>query len=61
MRKYKIKKRRKVVKTKYIFIALIIGLMFIATAYARYSTELRINGTAHGEQEQFDVTYLFFF
>ena len=34
--------------------------MFIATAYARYSTELRINGTAHGEQEQFDVTYLFF-
>ena len=49
MRKYKIKQRRKVVKTKYIFIALIIGLMFIATAYARYSTELRINGTAHGE------------
>ena len=60
MKKFKIRQKRKTIKTKYIFIALIIGLMLISIAYARFTTELRINGTVHGEQEQYDVTYLFF-
>ena len=60
MKRFKIKQKRKTIKTKCIFIALVIVLMLISTAYARYVTELRINGTVHGEQEQYSVTYLFF-
>lgn len=59
--KYKIKKRRKTIKTKYIFLLLLISLICISISYAMYTTELRINGTAKGEQEQFDVTYLNFY
>lgn len=58
--KYKIKRRRKTIKTKYIFIAFVVALICISISYARHSSTLIINGTAIGEQEQFDVTYLYF-
>ena len=58
--KYRIKRRRKTMKTRNIFFALVIGLIFISISYARYNTILRINGTVTGEQEQFSVTYLYF-
>ena len=60
MGKYKIKKRHKTIKTKYIFLVIVIGLLLISTGYARYMTQLRINGTATANQQQFSVTYLFF-
>ncbi len=58
--KYKIKRKRRTIKTKYIFIALVVGLICISSSYARYYTELRINGSASGEQTQYSVNYLFF-
>ena len=58
MNKYKIKRRCKTIKTKYIFIACIIGMLFISMVYARYSTELTIHGTATGTQQQLSVLYL---
>ena len=60
MKKYKIRRRRKTIKTKYIFFAIVLALILISTAYARFSTILRINGTATANQQQFSVTYLFF-
>ena len=60
MKKYKIKRRQKTIKTENIFLALVIGLMIISIAYARYFTELKINGTVHAKQEIYDVTYLYF-
>ena len=60
MGKYKIRRRHKTIKTKYIFFAIVVGLMLITIGYARHITQLRINGTATSIQEQFDVTYLFF-
>ena len=58
--KYKIKRKQKAIKTKYIFIALVIGLILISISYAQNSTTLRVNGTATGEQIQYSVTYLGF-
>lgn len=60
MKKYKIRRRHKTIKTKNIFLVIVVALILITTAYARFTTQLRINGTVTGTQEQFDVTYLFF-
>lgn len=58
--KYKLKNKRKNIKTKHIFVAILIGLICISVSYAMYSTELYINGRAQGNQIQYDVTYLNF-
>lgn len=52
------RRRKKHIKTWIIFLILVIFLVAIATSYALYSTQLIINGTATGEQEQFEVLYL---
>ena len=58
--KYKIKRRRKTIKTRYIFIALVIGLILISISYAQNSTRLTLNGSVTGELMQYSVAYLNF-
>lgn len=47
MKKYKIKKRRKPIKTAYIFLIILIICILMATGYSIFSTELNINGTVN--------------
>ena len=47
MKKYKIKKRRKPIKTAYIFLVILIICIMMATGYSIFSTELNINGTVN--------------
>ncbi|MBR0427267.1 MAG: InlB B-repeat-containing protein [Clostridia bacterium] len=54
---YKFKRKRKIFKTYHIFLILIIFLIAISTTYALYTTQLIINGTATGVQEQFSIIY----
>lgn len=56
--RYKFKRKRKHFKTYQIFLILIIFLIAISTSYALYTTQLIINGTATGNQEQFGVMYI---
>ncbi|MBR3163470.1 MAG: InlB B-repeat-containing protein [Clostridia bacterium] len=58
MKKYKIRRKRKTIKTSYIAVAFVFALMFLSISYAAFSTTLRINGTATGEWQQLSVTYL---
>ena len=53
----KIKRRRTRFKPIHIFLILFIFLITISTAYAYFSTELVINGTATGEREKIDIFY----
>ena len=55
--KYKIKRKRKAFKTKYIFLIFSIMLIFLSSSYALLSRQLTINGTASGQQQQLDVFY----
>lgn len=56
--RYKFKRKRKHFKTYQIFLILIIFLIAISTSYALYTTQLIINGTATGNQEQFGIMYI---
>ena len=56
--KYKIKKRKKTLKTKYILLFLSVLLVFISTTYAMFSTNLIINGSATGVHQELDVLYI---
>ena len=53
----KIKRKRTRFKPIHIFLILFIFLITISTAYAYFSTELVINGTATGEREKIDIFY----
>ena len=54
----KIRRKRTHFKPLHIFLIIFVFLITISTAYAYYSTELFINGTATGEQQQLSVIYL---
>ncbi|MGN1327729.1 MAG: hypothetical protein ACI4VQ_06635 [Clostridia bacterium] len=45
MKKYKIKKRRKTIKTAYIFLIILIICILMATGYSIFTTRLKLNGT----------------
>ena len=51
------RRRKKHFKTWQIFLVLVIFLIAISTSYALFSTQLIINGTATGVQEQFSIIY----
>ena len=55
--KYKIK-RKKALKTKHIFILLIILLLSISTSYAIFTTQLIINGNVSGQRQLLDIFYI---
>lgn len=57
--KYKIKRRKKSIKSWHIFAILIVLLISISTSYALNTTRLRITGRVTGEQEELDVLYLY--
>ena len=54
----KIRRKRTHFKPLHIFLIIIVFLITISTAYAYYSTELFINGTATGVQQQLSVIYM---
>ena len=54
----KIRRKRTHFKPLHIFFIIIVFLIAISTAYAYYSTELFINGTATGVQQQLSVIYM---
>lgn len=54
----KIKRKKTHFKPLHIFILLIIFFIAISTAYAYYSTDLFINGTATGTRQQLSVLYI---
>lgn len=54
----KIRRKRTHFKPLHIFLIIIVFLIAISTAYAYYSTELFINGTATGVQQQLSVIYM---
>ena len=56
--KYKIKRRRKTFKTKYIFMIFLLVLICIGSSYALLSTRLEINGRVRGRKDYFDVIYV---
>ena len=58
--KYKIKRRHKTIKTKYIFLFLILGLILISISYAQHSSTLIVNGNATLDLIQYSVAYLGF-
>ena len=57
--KYKIRRKKKL-KSWHIILLLIILLLSISSSYAIFTTQLVINGTVSGEQEQFDIFYVGF-
>ena len=52
------RRRKKKLKTKQILLIIILFLFAISVSYAMFSTQLFINGTVTGEQEQFSVIYI---
>ena len=52
------RRRKKKLKTKQILLIIILFLFAISASYAMFSTQLFINGTVTGEQEQFSVIYI---
>lgn len=54
----KIRRKRTHFKPLHIFLIIFVFLIAISTAYAYYSTELYINGTAAGVQQQLSVIYI---
>ena len=52
------RRRKKRFKTKYVFLIIILFLFAISASYAMYTTQLTINGTATGVQEEFSVIYV---
>ena len=52
------RRRKKKLKTKQIFLIIILFLFAISISYAMYTTQLTINGTATGVQEQLSIIYL---
>jgi len=54
----KIRRKRTHFKPLHIFFIIMVFLIAISTAYAYYSTELVINGTATGVQQQLSVIYM---
>ena len=54
----KIRRKRTHFKPLHIFLIIIVFLITISTAYAYYSTELFINGTATGVQQHLSVIYM---
>ena len=52
------RRRKKKLKTKQILLIIILFLFAISASYAMFSTQLFINGTVTGEQEQFSVLYI---
>ena len=56
---YKLKRRKKSIKSWKIIVLLIVVLISISSSYALYTTQLTINGSATGIQNQLTVTYLF--
>ena len=57
--KYKIKRRKKSIKSWHISVILFILLISISTSYALYTTQLTINGSAAGERRQLDIIYMY--
>ena len=51
--------RKKEIKTWQVFLILILFFVVISISYAMFSTQLFINGTATGEQEQFTILYMY--
>ena len=51
--------RKKKIKTWQVFFILILFFVVISISYAMFSTQLFINGTATGEQEQFTILYMY--
>lgn len=56
--KYKIKRKKRSIKSWHILSILIVVLISISTSYALHSSRLVINGTAIGIQKEHDVIYL---
>ena len=52
------RRRKKKLNTKQIFLIIILLLFTISISYATYTTQLTINGTATGVQEQLSVLYI---
>ncbi len=52
------RRRKKKLNTKQILLIIILFLFAISVSYAMFSTQLFINGTVTGEQEQFSVIYI---
>ena len=52
------RRRKKKLKTKQILLIIILFLFAISASYAMFSTQLFINGTVTGQQEQFSVVYI---
>jgi len=57
--KYKIRRRKKSIKSWHISVILFILLISISTSYALYTTQLTINGSAAGERRQLDIIYMY--
>lgn len=55
MKHYKINKKKKAIKTRYIFIIIIIILLFTSISYSKWSTQLNINGSITGEYKAPDL------
>lgn len=53
------RRRKKKIKTWQVFLILILFFVAISISYAMLSTQLFINGTATGEQEQFTILYMY--
>ena len=58
MTKYKIKRKKKSIKSLYIALVLLIILILISTSYAIFSSQLTILGAAAGNRDIFDIVYV---
>lgn len=55
MKHYKINKKRKTIKTRYIIIIIIILLLLTSISYSKWSTQLNISGSITGEYKPPDL------
>lgn len=55
MKHYKINKKKKAIKTRYIFVIIIIILLCTSISYSKWSTQLNINGSITGEYKAPDL------
>ena len=55
MKHYKFEKKKKTIKTKYIFLIIIFILVFTSISYSRLSTELNITGSITGKYTKPDL------
>lgn len=56
--KYKIKRKKSVIKSRQILIIVIVFLICISITYARFTSQLVVNGIVSGIQQQLSVIYL---